>query len=73
MIATNPNDPTQEELAAGLEAALSDKDFVIDGVPATVDEVFVDRTGTTTVDTNAGMYSRDEWHRKILDGEIEVL
>lgn len=62
--------PTPKELARATEKTLTEKDWVIDGVPAEITSVtYVE--GELWINTNAGMYTKFEWHSKMCEGEIQ--
>jgi ligand-binding sensor domain-containing protein len=58
-----------DELAEATERVTEDNEYVIDGVPAEVTNV-TNVEGEIWIDTNAGMFTRSEWHSKMCNGEI---
>lgn len=62
-----------EELARATERVLSESEWLIDGVPAEIDEVGQTVDGEIDIRTTAGMYTRSEWYSKMMDGDITKL
>jgi len=63
--------PTTEELAQATENTLSQSEWVINGVPAEIEEVGQTVDGEIDVRTTAGMFTRSEFYNKIAAGEIK--
>lgn len=64
---------TTEELAQATENVLSQNEWVIDGVPAEIQEVGQTVNGEVDIRTTAGMYTKSEWHQKVMAGDIQKL
>jgi hypothetical protein len=64
-------EPTTDELAAATESVLTDHEWIIDGVPAEVEEVGTTVDDEVDIRTTAGMFTREEWYKKMGDGEIQ--
>jgi hypothetical protein len=63
------NAAEMEELAEAIERTTENKEYVVDGVPAEVTNA-TNVEGEIWIDTNAGMFTKSEWHEKICNGEI---
>jgi len=60
---------SNKELANAMENTLTESEWVIDGVPAEVDSVTVDNDDVW-VNTNAGHFTRSEWHKAMCNGTV---